>query len=374
MDFETRIAELHSTFKQIAAVKKPAQIAEDVAALEEKVADPDLWSNTERAQKLTTSLSRLKSELAGITALGRSIADVEAYAQMVDELEMNGEKAEAIDARTDAEVELKRVEKIAESLQIKTLLSGKFDAREAVVTIRSGAGGVEAQDWAQMLLRMYTRWCEAQGYKYQIGDISYGDEAGIKSATFEVQEPYAFGELAFEAGTHRLVRISPFNAQSKRQTSFAAVEVIPLIEETDQIEVPDTDIRIDVFRASGPGGQSVNTTDSAVRITHIPTGIVVSMQNEKSQIQNRVGAMRVLQSRLLLLKQVEEAQQRKDLAGDIKASWGDQIRNYVLHPYQMVKDTRTGVETTATSAVLDGDLEIFIQSGIKYRALERVST
>ncbi|MDR2508722.1 MAG: peptide chain release factor 2 [Candidatus Ancillula sp.] len=369
MDFETSISDLHNIFKQIAAVKKPAKIADDIDALEAKVADPDLWNDQARAQKLTTNLSRLKSELASVTTLERSIADIEAYWQMIQELEMNGEKNEANEERADAEVELKKVLKNAESLQVKTLLNGKFDAREAVVTIRSGAGGVEAQDWAQMLLRMYTRWCESEGYKYQIGDISYGDEAGIKSATFEVQEPYAFGELAFEAGTHRLVRISPFNAQSKRQTSFAAVEVIPLIEETDQIDVPENDIRIDVFRASGPGGQSVNTTDSAVRITHLPTGIVVSMQNEKSQIQNRAAAMRVLQSRLLLLKQVEEAELRKDLAGDIKASWGDQIRNYVLHPYQMVKDTRTGVETTATGAVLDGNLSMFIESGIKYRAM-----
>jgi peptide chain release factor 2 len=288
---------------------------------------------------------------------------------MIDELTMQGESAQAAEVEADALQELAQTERIAEELEVQVLLSGEFDQRDAVVTIRSGAGGVDAQDWAQMLLRMYTRWLDSKNYAYNIDDISYGDEAGIKSATFEVHQPYAFGELAFEAGTHRLVRISPFNAQSKRQTSFAAVEVIPLIEETDSIEIADSDLRIDVFRASGPGGQCVNTTDSAVRITHLPSGIVVSMQNEKSQIQNRAAALRILQSRLLLLKRAEEAAQKKELVGDIKASWGDQIRNYVLYPYQMVKDTRTGVETAQTAATLNGDLDQFIRAGIRHRAL-----
>ena len=199
-------------------------------------------------------------------------------------------------------------------------------------------------------------------------DTSYAEEAGIKSTTFEVGAPYAYGTLSVEAGTHRLVRISPFDNQGRRQTSFAAVEVIPLIEQTDHIDVPEADIRVDVFRSSGPGGQSVNTTDSAVRITHIPTGIVVSMQDEKSQIQNRAAAMRVLQSRLLLLKQEEEAREKKELAGDIKASWGDQMRSYVLQPYQMVKDLRTGYEAGNPEAVFDGDIDGFIDAGIRWRA------
>jgi hypothetical protein len=215
---------------------------------------------------------------------------------------------------------------------------------------------------------MYLRWAERRGYSAKVLDTSYAEEAGIKSTTFEISAPYAYGTLSVEAGTHRLVRISPFDNQGRRQTSFAAVEVIPLIEQTDHIEVPEADIRVDVFRSSGPGGQSVNTTDSAVRITHVPTGIVVSMQDEKSQIQNRAAAMRVLQSRLLLLKQEEEAREKKELAGDIKASWGDQMRSYVLQPYQMVKDLRTGYEAGNPDAVFDGDIDGFIDAGIRWRA------
>jgi peptide chain release factor 2 len=200
-----------------------------------------------------------------------------------------------------------------------------------------------------------------------VGDISYAEQAGIKSATFEVNAPFAFGNLSVEAGTHRLVRISPFNAQGKRQTSFAAVEVVPLIADTDEIDIPDSELKIDVFRSSGPGGQSVNTTDSAVRMTHLPSGIVVSMQNEKSQLQNRAAALRVLKSRLLLKQREEEAAKKKELAGDIKASWGDQMRSYVTHPYQLVKDLRTEHETGNITAVLDGALDEFIEAGIRWR-------
>jgi peptide chain release factor 2 len=226
---------------------------------------------------------------------------------------------------------------------------------------------VDAADFAEMLLRMYLRWAEQHGYPVQVMDTSYAEEAGIKSATFEVDAPYAFGTLSVEAGTHRLVRMSPFNSAGKRQTSFAAVEVIPLMEEAQEVDIPETDIRVDVFRSSGPGGQSVNTTDSAVRITHLPTGIVVSMQNEKSQIQNRAAAMRVLQSRLLLLQREAEAAAKKELAGNITASWGDQMRSYVLAPYQMVKDLRTEYEVNNPQAVFDGDLDGFIAAGIRWR-------
>jgi peptide chain release factor 2 len=214
---------------------------------------------------------------------------------------------------------------------------------------------------------MYVRWAEQHKYPVTIMDTSYAEEAGIKSATFEVDAPYAFGTLSVEAGTHRLVRMSPFNSAGKRQTSFAAVEVIPLIEAAGEIEIPEGDIRVDVFRSSGPGGQSVNTTDSAVRLTHIPTGTVVSMQNEKSQIQNRAAALRVLQSRLLILQREQEAAQKKELAGNITASWGDQIRSYVLAPYQMVKDLRTEYEVNNPTDVFDGNLDGFINAGIKWR-------
>jgi peptide chain release factor 2 len=252
-------------------------------------------------------------------------------------------------------------------LEIQTLLNGEFDERAAVITIRSGAGGDDATDFAEMLLRMYLRYAEKHKFPVQVLDTSYAEGAGIKSATFEVDAPFAFGTLSVEAGTHRLVRMSPFNAAGKRQTSFAAVEVVPLIEQTDVIEVPDSDIRIDVFRSSGPGGQSVNTTDSAVRITHLPTGTVVSCQNEKSQIQNKAAAMRVLQSRLLEIKRREEEAKKKSIAGDVKASWGEQMRSYVMAPYQMVKDLRTDYEVNNPSAVFDGDLDGFIAAGIRWR-------
>jgi peptide chain release factor 2 len=246
-------------------------------------------------------------------------------------------------------------------------MTGEWDKRAAVVSIRSGAGGVDAADFAEMLLRMYLRWAERHNYPTRVLDTSYAEEAGLKSATFEVDAPYAYGTLSVEAGTHRLVRISPFDNQGRRQTSFAAVEVIPLIEQTDHVDIPESELKVDVFRSTGPGGQSVNTTDSAVRLTHIPTGIVVSMQDEKSQIQNRAAALRVLQSRLLMLRKEQEAAQKKEMAGDVKASWGDQMRSYVLQPYQMVKDLRTEHESGNPSAVFDGEIDDFIDAGIRWR-------
>jgi peptide chain release factor 2 len=259
-------------------------------------------------------------------------------------------------------------------MEVQTLLDGEYDALPAIVTIRAGAGGVDAADFAEMLLRMYTRWADAHGFSATVLDTSYAEEAGIKSATIQIDAPYAFGTLSVEAGTHRLVRMSPFNSAGKRQTSFAAVEVVPLMEEATDVDIPDSDMRVDVFRSSGPGGQSVNTTDSAVRITHLPTGIVVSCQNEKSQIQNRAAALRVLQSRLLLLQREEESAKKKELAGTITASWGDQMRSYVLAPYQMVKDLRSDYEVNNPSNVFDGDIDGFIQAGIRWRkSAERVS-
>jgi peptide chain release factor 2 len=234
------------------------------------------------------------------------------------------------------------------------------------MTIRSEAGGVDAADWAEMLMRMYLRWAERHGYPTEVYDISPAEEAGIKSATFVVKAPFAYGTLSVEQGTHRLVRISPFDNQGRRQTSFAGVEVLPVTETTDHVDIPENEIRIDVFRSSGPGGQSVNTTDSAVRITHLPTGIVVSCQNEKSQIQNRAAAMRVLQSRLLERKRQEQQAEMDALKGE-GSSWGNQMRSYVLHPYQMVKDLRTEHEVGNPTAVLDGDIDAFLESGIRWR-------
>lgn len=362
LDLSQQINELRSTFADIRSVVNVDALTAEIAALSEQAGVPDLWDDTENAQKVTSALSHRQSELARITTIKHRLDDLEVLVEMANDGE--GDEATAAEAKT----ELESLQKSLGELEVQTLLNGEYDPRPAVVTIRAGAGGVDAADFAEMLLRMYLRWAEQHKYPVKVMDTSYAEEAGIKSATFEVDAPYAFGTLSVEAGTHRLVRMSPFNSAGKRQTSFAAVEVIPLIEETESIEIPDNDIRVDVFRSSGPGGQSVNTTDSAVRITHLPTGTVVSMQNEKSQIQNRAAAMRVLQSRLLLLQREAEAAAKKELAGNITASWGDQMRSYVLAPYQMVKDLRTDYEVNNPTNVFDGDLDGFIAAGIRWRA------
>jgi peptide chain release factor 2 len=364
IDFPAEIKALRSTLESIESVSDPEVLRAKIADLSEKASAPDLWDDPDAAQKVTSALSAAQSELDRVKKLGQRIDDVETLVEMGQEA---GDDPDLAAALEEAEGEIAAIRKDLDLLEVRTLLAGEYDAREAVVTIRSGAGGVDAADFAEMLLRMYLRWAERHNYPTTVLDTSYAEEAGLKSATFEVKAPYAFGHLSVEAGTHRLVRISPFDNQGRRQTSFAAVEVIPLIEQTDSIEIPESEIKVDVFRSSGPGGQSVNTTDSAVRMTHIPTGIVVSMQNEKSQIQNRAAALRVLQSRLLLVRQEEESAKKKELAGDIKASWGDQMRSYVLHPYQMVKDLRTEHEVGNTSGVFDGDIDGFIEAGIRWR-------
>ena len=366
-DFSAEIKDLHSIYASIVAVSDLEGIKRALEDLSQQASAPELWDDPEHAQRVTSALSHKQAELNRLTNLASRIDDVEVMVELAQTEDESSEE----DLLAEAEAECKELRKKLDELEVLVLLSGEYDQREAVVTIRSGAGGVDAADFAEMLLRMYLRWAEKNGYPTKVLDTSYAEEAGLKSVTFEVNAPYAFGRLSVEAGTHRLVRISPFDNQGRRQTSFAAVEVIPLIEQTDALEIPESEIKVDVFRSSGPGGQSVNTTDSAVRMTHIPTGIVVSMQNEKSQIQNRAAALRVLQSRLLMLRQEQEDAKKKELAGDIKASWGDQMRSYVLHPYQMVKDLRTGYEEGNTSSVLDGGLNRFIEEGIRWRASGR---
>lgn len=366
-DFSAEIKDLRSIYASIVAVSDLEGIKCALEDLSQQASAPELWDDPEHAQRVTSALSHKQAELNRLTNLASRIDDVE----VMVELAQTEDESSKEDLLAEAEAECKELRKKLDELEVLVLLSGEYDQREAVVTIRSGAGGVDAADFAEMLLRMYLRWAEKNGYPTKVLDTSYAEEAGLKSVTFEVNAPYAFGRLSVEAGTHRLVRISPFDNQGRRQTSFAAVEVIPLIEQTDALEIPESEIKVDVFRSSGPGGQSVNTTDSAVRMTHIPTGIVVSMQNEKSQIQNRAAALRVLQSRLLMLRQEQEDAKKKELAGDIKASWGDQMRSYVLHPYQMVKDLRTGYEEGNTSSVLDGGLNRFIDEGIRWRASGR---
>lgn len=363
-DYSQAIADVRSKYDSIAKALDVDRIKADIKELEQQAAAPGLWDDPENAQKVTSRLSAAESQLKKLQSAGSRIDDVETLVEL-------GREEEDQDSLDDAQSELKSIAEDLDAMEIQTLLDGEYDERSAVVTIRSGAGGVDAADFAQMLLRMYLRYCERMGFKAKVMDTSYAEEAGIKSATFQVDAPYAYGRLSVEGGTHRLVRISPFDNQGRRQTSFAAVEVVPLVEATDHIDIPDTDIRVDTYCSSGPGGQGVNTTYSAVRITHLPTGLVVTMQDERSQIQNRAAAMAVLQSRLLVLRHEEEAKKKKELAGDIKASWGDQMRSYVLHPYQMVKDLRTGYETSQTQAVFDGDLDGLIQAGIRWRHEER---
>ncbi|MFM6847679.1 MAG: peptide chain release factor 2 [Terrabacter sp.] len=360
VDFTQEIKELRATMDSVRGVTDLDALGVTIADLEKQASAPDLWDDPEKAQQVTSALSRANSERDRVVTMDARIEDLETLVEMGEE---EGDQA----TLDEAERELSALRKDVGELEVRTLLSGEYDEREAVVTIRSGAGGVDAADFAEMLMRMYLRWAERHGYPTKVMDTSYAEEAGLKSATFEVNVPYAFGHLSVEGGTHRLVRISPFDNQGRRQTSFAAVEVIPLIESDDSIEIPENELKVDVFRSSGPGGQSVNTTDSAVRMTHIPTGIVVSMQNEKSQIQNRAAALRVLQSRLLLQRKAEEAAVKKEMAGDVKASWGDQMRSYVLNPYQMVKDLRTDFETGNPSAVFDGDIDGFIEAGIRWQ-------
>ena len=359
-DFDSEIKQLRATMGTIGKVLDLDAMRAEIADLGEQVAAPDLWDDQENAQRVTGRLSTLQGELERFTGLESRIDDLEVL------VELGQEEGDA-DSLTEAEAEITRIHKSVEQLEVRTLLSGEYDAREAIVTIRSGAGGVDAADFAEMLMRMYTRWAERNKYPVEVFDVSYAEEAGIKSAEFAIHAPYAYGTLSVEVGTHRLVRISPFDNQGRRQTSFAAVEVVPQLEQTDNIEVDENDVRVDVFRSGGPGGQSVNTTDSAVRLTHIPTGIVVSCQNEKSQLQNKASAMVVLKAKLLALKKAEEAALKKDLKGDVQASWGDQMRSYVLNPYQMVKDLRTNHEVGNPQSVFDGDIDDFLEAGIRWR-------
>ncbi|MBI0064880.1 MULTISPECIES: peptide chain release factor 2 [Bifidobacterium] len=365
MDFAQALEQAKAKYEMISKALDPEGLRSRIADLERQASAPGLWDDQENAQKVTSRLSALQSQLKHLESASSRLDDVQA-------LEELGQEEHDQDTLVEARKEIDSLRSDLADMEIQTLLDGEYDERAAVVTIRSGAGGVDAADWAQMLLRMYMRWAERHGFSTKVMDTSYAEEAGIKSATFQVDAPYAYGRLSVEGGTHRLVRISPFDNQGRRQTSFAAVEVIPLVEPTDHIDIPDSDIRVDTYCSSGPGGQGVNTTYSAVRITHLPTNIVVTMQDERSQIQNRAAAMAVLQSRLLVLRHEEEAKKKKELAGDIKASWGDQMRSYVLHPYQMVKDLRTGYETSDTQGVFDGDIDAFIEAGIRWRHQQRV--
>lgn len=362
-DLQADLATLDTTLTTVERVLDIDALKARIGTLEQEASDPTLWDDQARGQKVTSDLSHAQNELRRVEELRQRLDDLPVLYEMAAE----EEGASGTEAAAEADAEREKLRADIEALEVRTLLSGEYDEREAVVTIRSGAGGVDAADWAEMLMRMYIRWAEQHSYGVEVYDTSYAEEAGIKSATFAVHAPFAYGTLSVEQGTHRLVRISPFDNQSRRQTSFAEVEVLPVVETTDHIEIPEGDIRVDVYRSSGPGGQSVNTTDSAVRLTHIPTGIVVTCQNEKSQLQNKVSAMRVLQAKLLERKRQEERAEMDALKGDGGSSWGTQMRSYVLHPYQMVKDLRTEYEVGNPTTVLDGDIDGFLEAGIRWR-------
>lgn len=359
-ELKSQLEELQKALTTIGAVLDVERLKIEIGELESKASDPNLWDDPTSAQKVTSKLSMLQNQVAKFESLSTKLSD----ALVLLELALGEEDAHSLG---EVEQEVNALSSLIRSLEVQTLMNGEFDERDALMTIRAEAGGVDAADWASMLLRMYLRYCERHNWSTEIYDTSYAEEAGIKSVTFRVSAPYAYGTLSVEQGTHRLVRISPFDSQNRRHTSFAGVEVIPVVEQSDAIDVPDDELRVDVYRSSGPGGQGVNTTDSAVRITHIPTGIVVACQNERSQLQNKATALAILQAKLLEKKRHEEQAKIDALKGDSAGSWGAQIRNYVLHPYQMVKDARTDFETGNTSAVLDGEIDEFIEAGIRWR-------
>ncbi|MFF1559223.1 peptide chain release factor 2 [Streptomyces sp. NPDC058279] len=359
VDVSEELKSLSSTMGSIEAVLDLDKLRADIAVLEEQAAAPSLWDDPEAAQKITSKLSHLQAEVRKTETLRGRIDDLAVLFELAQEMD-------DADTLAEAEAELVSVRKALDEMEVRTLLSGEYAEREALVNIRAEAGGVDASDFAERLQRMYLRWAERHGYATEVYETSYAEEAGIKSTTFVVKAPYAYGTLSVEQGTHRLVRISPFDNQGRRQTSFAGVEVLPVVESSDHVEIDEGELRIDVYRASGPGGQGVNTTDSAVRITHLPTGIVVSCQNERSQIQNKASAMNVLQAKLLERRRQEE-QARMDALKDGGSSWGNQMRSYVLHPYQMVKDLRTEFEVGNPQAVLDGEIDGFLEAGIRWR-------
>lgn len=324
---------------------------------------PDFWNDAEVSQQKMKELKSYKDDVAVCAQLEEKLSDIETLIAM-------GDEENDVSLIPEIEEEIKEYEEAFEKIRIKTLLSGEYDKDNAIVSLHAGAGGTESCDWASMLYRMYTRWASNKGFAIEVLDSLDGDEAGIKSITFQVNGENAYGYLKSEKGVHRLVRISPFNAAGKRQTSFVSCDVMPDIEEDIDIEVKDEDIRIDTYRSSGAGGQHINKTSSAIRITHFPTGIVVTCQNERSQHMNKDKAMQMLKSKLYLLKQQENADKAADIRGEVREiGWGNQIRSYVLQPYTMVKDARTGVETGNTDAVLDGDIDIFINGYLKWLSL-----
>ena len=360
-DLKLRLTALRARLEDAWRILDLAARKEEIGALETVTSAPDFWSDADRAKREMQKLSDLRKEYDSWSDLR---ADIETLEEMLEML--SGEKSLEDADVADAEKDLSKLEERFQKMEFTMLFSGEHDASSAVISIHAGAGGTDAQDWAEMLMRMYFRYAEKKNWSVRLVDESRGTEAGIKSATFFVEGRHAYGHLKGEAGVHRLVRLSPFNADSLRQTSFALVEVLPEFDDSVSIEIKPDDLRIDTFMSGGKGGQSVNTTYSAVRIVHLPTKITVSCQNERSQQQNKETAMKILKAKLLQLKEQEMLKEKQELRGEYHtAAWGNQIRSYVLQPYRMVKDLRTNYETSDTDGVLDGDLDAFVEAELR---------
>jgi peptide chain release factor 2 len=336
-------------------------------ALEAEAAEPGLWDDPDRARAVTTELGRMTGDLEAFDALDGSLGDAEVLAEMVEESRRTDERDGSLESELTTSID--SLTKRVDALELQSLFTGEHDERDAIAEIHAGAGGTDAQDWAEMLLRMYSRWAERRGFEVEVDEVTEGQEAGLLSATFIVKGRFAYGLLDAERGVHRLVRMSPFDSQHRRQTSFASVEVTPFLDDVaDDVEIDEKDLRVDTYRSSGAGGQHVNKTDSAVRLTHLPTGIVVSCQNERSQHQNRARAMQILANKLAERARAQRKAELEELSGErTDNAWGSQIRSYVLAPYQLVKDLRTNEETGNVALVLDGDIDDFIEAELRRR-------
>jgi peptide chain release factor 2 len=361
VEIRSRVSDLRDRLEEIKKLLDPPGLRKELEDIDRKMSLQNFWEDQEKAKGVIQRRKWLEETLSSIEALEKALEDVE---------ELSRDEADE-ETLSILEEELKEIESKLNELEVKTLLSDEMDPKNAYLTIQAGAGGTEACDWAQMLMRMYRRWAESKGFSVEVVDVTPDDVAGIKSVTLLIKGPYAYGYLKGEQGVHRLVRISPFDANARRHTSFAAVSVVPEIDEDIKVDIRDEDLKIETFRASGAGGQYVNKTDTAVRITHIPTGIVVSCQQERSQFQNKRKALQLLRAKLYQLEREKLLEKKKQYEGEkTDIGWGHQIRSYIFQPYRLVKDLRTGYETGNVDAVMDGEIDPFIESYLRWRAKE----